>query len=162
MCPTPSRRIHHLPIGRSDVSNLAGTAAKTSIETWNAKIHPLPSFPSIPSTERYQHKLKMEGKPSTMTDERVLALNALGFVWNAHEAGWEERFNELLQFKAEKGHCNVPSLYKVNQKLATWVKCARRQYKLLIAGKKSNMTLERATRLASVGFVWELRPTIMK
>lgn len=97
-----------------------------------------------------------------MTDDRVLALNALGFVWNAHEAGWEERFNELLKFKAEKGHCNVPSLYKENQKLATWVKCARRQYKLLVAQKRSNMTLERATRLATIGFVWELRPTIMK
>jgi len=112
--------------------------------------------------QRYQYKLKLENKPSTMTDDRVLALNALGFVWNAHEAGWEERFNELLQFKVDNGHCNVPSIYKENQKLATWVKCARRQYKLLVAGRKSNMTMERATRLASVGFVWELRPTIMK
>lgn len=104
----------------------------------------------------------MESKPSTMTDDRVLALNALGFVWNAHEAGWEERFHELLKFKAEKGHCNVPSLYKENQQLATWVKCARRQYKLLLAGKKSNMTLERISRLNQLGFTWELRPTIMK
>lgn len=97
-----------------------------------------------------------------MTDDRILALNALGFIWNAHEAGWEERFNELVKFKAEQGHCNVPSLHKGNQKLATWVKCARRQYKLLVAGKKSNMTLERATRLANVGFVWELRPQILR
>jgi hypothetical protein len=97
-----------------------------------------------------------------MTDDRILALNALGFVWNAHEVGWEERFNELVKFKAEMGHCNVPSLNKENQKLATWVKCARRQYKLLFAGKKSNMTPERATRLANIGFVWELRPQLMK
>jgi hypothetical protein len=107
--------------------------------------------------QRYQYKLTQEDKPSTMTEDRIQALNALGFVWNSHEAIWEERCTELNAFKLVNGHCNVPSLFVTNQKLATWVKCQRRQYKLFVAQKQSNMTTERAARLHQFGFVWELR-----
>jgi hypothetical protein len=107
--------------------------------------------------QRYQYKLKSEGKPSTMTDDRIAALNALGFVWNSHGAVWEERLNEIKEYKRQNGHCNVPSQYDENQKLATWVKCQRRQYKLFVASKRSNMTVERVNRLQGMGFVWEIR-----
>jgi hypothetical protein len=108
--------------------------------------------------QRYQYKLRLEGKPCTMTEDRIGALNALGFVWNSHEAIWEERWTELEEFKlANGGHCNVPSQFETNQKLATWVKCQRRQYKLFLAQQPSNMTPNRAARLHELGFVWELR-----
>ena len=109
--------------------------------------------------QRYQYKLsRLEGKPSTMTEDRIAALNDLGFVWNSHEAIWEERWTELNDFKQVNGHCNVPSQFETNQKLATWVKCQRRQYKLFVAQQQpSNMTTERAMRLHRLGFVWELR-----
>jgi hypothetical protein len=64
----------------------------------------------------------------------------------------------MKEFKLVTGHCNVPSQFETNQKLATWVKCQRRQYKLFVAKiPPSNMTTERAVRLHQLGFVWELR-----
>jgi hypothetical protein len=44
----------------------------------------------------------------SLTDRRMKLLNSIGFVWNAHDAAWEERFNELVKFKAKNGHTNVP------------------------------------------------------
>jgi hypothetical protein len=108
--------------------------------------------------QRYQFKLLQDGKPSTMTPERIEALNALGFAWNSHEAVWEERLNELRLFRRAHGHVNIPSIYEPNQKLSTWAKCQRRQKCLLDAGKRSNMTWSRVKRLEELGFVWKVRP----
>jgi hypothetical protein len=107
--------------------------------------------------QRYQYKLLKEGKPSTMTQERIKALEDIGFIWDSHNSAWEERVAELRRFKKRHGHCNVPSSYKENMRLATWVKCQRRQYKLFWQGKASNITLERIEQLQELGFEWSLR-----
>ena len=88
---------------------------------------------------------------------RVKALESLGFVWDSHSAVWQERMNELLEFKKIHSHCNVPTTYSENRKLAAWVKCQRRQYKLRREGKASNMTPERINDLEKIGFEWLLR-----
>ena len=46
--------------------------------------------------QRYQFKLKQESKRSTMSDERVSALNEIGFIWDSHSAIWDERLSELI------------------------------------------------------------------
>jgi hypothetical protein len=107
--------------------------------------------------QRYQYKLMVEGKQSTMTDERVTALEDIGFVWDSQGAAWAERLNELAEFRKIYMHCNVPSNYSENSQLATWVKCQRRQYKLHVEGKASNMTPLRISSLENMGFEWELR-----
>lgn len=107
--------------------------------------------------QRYQYKLMMEGKCSTMTEERVKALEEIGFVWDSQGAAWEERLGELEEFRRTFMHCNVPSNYAQNRPLATWVKCQRRQYKLFAEGKQSNMTPKRIAQLENMGFEWELR-----
>jgi hypothetical protein len=107
--------------------------------------------------QRYQYKLMVEGKQSTMTPERVTALEDIGFVWDSQGAAWAERLQELAVFHSTFRHCNVPSNYHANPQLATWVKCQRRQYKLHIEGKPSNMTSSRVRELESLGFEWELR-----
>jgi hypothetical protein len=108
--------------------------------------------------QRYQYKLKNEGKQSTMTDQRVVALEDHCFIWDSHGAAWQERWNELCDYKKNNGgHCNVPSNFPSNPQLATWVKCQRRQYKLYWDGKTSNMTLGRIAELEKLGFEWELR-----
>ena len=104
--------------------------------------------------QRCQYKAKLEGKHSTLTHARQEALEKLGFVWDSRRAAWEERFNELLAFRNKNGHCNVPTNFKENPKLSTWVKCQRRQYKLFLEGKKTHMTRERISKLSSVYFVW--------
>jgi soluble cytochrome b562 len=107
--------------------------------------------------QRYQYKLKKDGKVSTMTDARIQKLQDAGFVWDSHAAAWQERYNELKEYLAEHGDCNVPSNYSKNPQLATWVKCQRRQCKLFWNGKSSNMTLDRIFGLNQLGFAWKLR-----
>jgi Helicase associated domain len=96
------------------------------------------------------------GKPSTLTPERLDLLSSLGFVWDSHEVNWSEKFDALLAFKRAKGDCNVPSNFE-DKKLATWVKCQRRQYKLYCDKRASSMTAERIDELNKIGFLWEIR-----
>eukprot|EP00537_Pseudo-nitzschia_pungens_P007553 CAMPEP_0172355922 /NCGR_PEP_ID=MMETSP1060-20121228/294_1 /TAXON_ID=37318 /ORGANISM="Pseudo-nitzschia pungens, Strain cf. cingulata" /LENGTH=381 /DNA_ID=CAMNT_0013075787 /DNA_START=118 /DNA_END=1263 /DNA_ORIENTATION=+ len=107
--------------------------------------------------QRYQYKLKGLGKHSSMTEDRVLALAKLGFVWNSHDAVWEERLKELKQYKNVYGNTNVPSKYEDNPQLAIWVKRQRRQYKFLTEGKQSTMTPQRMQKLNEINFSWSGR-----
>ena len=107
--------------------------------------------------QRYQLKLKQDGKRSTMTRERQELLDSIGFEWNAHEASWDERFKELQIFKSRHGHCDVPTRDKENPKLSIWVKSQRRQYKLFRMGQPSSMTAERLQKLSELGFEWDPR-----
>jgi Helicase associated domain len=107
--------------------------------------------------QRYQYKLMLERKSTTMTPERVKALDEIGFVWDSQGAAWGDRLGELQQFRQQFKHCNVPSNYFDNPRLATWIKCQRRQYKLYVEGKPSNMTPQRIQHLENLGFEWGLR-----
>jgi hypothetical protein len=109
--------------------------------------------------QRYQYKLMMEGKTSAMTEERVNTLDEMGFAWDVQGAAWGERLDELKEFRSIYMHCFVTSNYTENPRLASWVKCQRRQYKLRMDGKASNMTPQRIRDLEAVGFVWLLRST---
>lgn len=116
-----------------------------------------PSLSRWVKRQRYQFKLLKEGKASTMTDERIERLEAVGFVWDSHNTTWERRIEELREYKKVHGHVSVPTSYKENMKLATWVKQQRRQYKLFCQGRPSNITLERIDQLQSMGFEWSIR-----
>jgi hypothetical protein len=107
--------------------------------------------------QRYQYSLKQEGKHSTLSPEREEFLDNLGFIWDSHAAQWEERLKELDEFRETHGHCYVPTKYPASPKLSIWVKCQRRQYKLFQQGSRSNMTTDRITRLAKIGFVFHPR-----
>jgi hypothetical protein len=107
--------------------------------------------------QRYQHKLLLLGKHSTLTEERILALEGLGFVWDSHRAAWEERLDELRHFRAKHGHCNVPANFEENPTLAIWIKCQRRQRRLYYKGEPSNMNQERIQKMDALGFLWNPR-----
>ena len=107
--------------------------------------------------QRYQYRIMNEGKHSSMTPERLEALQALSFTWDSHSVAWLERWHELAEFKQWYGHPNVPKHYPENRQLAIWVKCQRRQYMLCASGQYSNMTPDRIERLNSLGFVFNPR-----
>lgn len=101
--------------------------------------------------QRHQYKLRASGKHSHLTDERVQLLEDIGFIWDSHDAAWEENYEGLLEFHRKNGHCHVPV---AEARLSTWMKRQRRQYKLFIAGKPSTMTQTRIDKLNKLGFVW--------
>jgi hypothetical protein len=108
--------------------------------------------------QRHQHKLKMQGKASTITDERIGLLEASGCVWDSHHEAFQIRLKELAEFKALHGHTAVPAKYTANIQLATWCKCQRRQYRLFQEGQPSNLSPERIHDLERLGFEWKSNP----
>jgi len=70
-------------------------------------------------------------------------------------AQWNEQYNELVKFQRENGHCNVPSKFTRNIRLAQWVKRQRYQYKTKMEGKLSPLSDERQAALNDLGFIWD-------
>jgi len=119
-----------------------------------------PSLGSWVSNQRQQYKLLKEGKSSTMSKDRIGALEFIGFTWQMKEQSsvpWIEQYEELKQYKLQKGHCEVPNKYNENPSLGTWVKRQRTQYRLLNEGKSSIMSEERIGALEFIGFTWRMQ-----
>jgi hypothetical protein len=108
--------------------------------------------------QRYQRCLKERGLQSTLTDEREQRLVDVGFVWNSHDASWQEHFESYERFvMVHSADCGVPLNYSPDPSLSTWCKHQRRQYKCMVAGLPSTLTPERIEKLNSVGFSWNPR-----
>jgi hypothetical protein len=164
---------------RSHRSNSSFAFRQSQLDQWNQRYQDLVEFrnaqghclvplkyPEHPSLarwiqrQRYQYRLKHDGKHSSLTDEREATLENLGFIWDSHGAAWEERWNELLAFRDQFGHCHVPAYYPDNPKLSIWVKFQRKQFKLLSSTcKRSRYGRERVSKLLHLGFVFDPRNT---
>lgn len=126
------------------------------------------SHPTLGVWTTEQRKLYqwfLEGKPTSMNAERMNQLSELGFVWQVGERRpkdknkplktWEERFQQLLEFKEMHGHTVVPQHYP---ELGQWVHKQRQGYKKMKDGNpKTHMTAQKALKLADVGFVFDAR-----
>lgn len=122
-----------------------GKAFSTAMEAWMA-------------SQKAQHKLYLEGKPSKLTSAHVALLNHLDPRWNepsrAYAERWEKRFEELRQFKQDHGDTLIPYKYPENQQLSNWVQNQRKFGKMVKAGKKASITPERIEKLEKLGFDW--------
>jgi hypothetical protein len=70
---------------------------------------------------------------------------------------WNERYTELVEYRNQFGHCNVPYHWPDNKPLSQWVKRQRHQRKLKTEKKHSNLTDEREHILDILGFIWDSR-----
>jgi hypothetical protein len=59
-----------------------------------------------------------------LTSKQVKLLNAIGFYWDPREEIWVTRFEELISFRGEFGHCNA-ELEPGYSKLHEWLKRQR-------------------------------------
>lgn len=108
--------------------------------------------------QRRQFKAKSEGKPTMLTDERKAQLDELGFIWKVRDrADWNDRYEQLLEFKKENGHCIVPQHYSRNRALGKWVAKQREQYRFFREGRHSFLTEERIDLLKSINFTWQIK-----
>jgi hypothetical protein len=107
-------------------------------------------------TQRRQYSNKKCGKQSSITDERIKALDDIGFIWSIFEETWSQRYYELISYKKYHGDCMVPSAFSSNPQLAKWVDMQRTQYRHLRLGKPSLLTDERISSLEEIGFVWNV------
>jgi len=117
-----------------------------------------PTQPSTPlrrwvEKQRSEYKKIRAGEDSHLTLMRIQRLNDIGFSFEAKckPKTWEERYDELVEFKAKFGHCKVPRLYNG---LGKWVADQRQKYSKLTQDKKTNMTQEKAQKLTDLGMIW--------
>jgi len=113
--------------------------------------------------QRTHYSKKKDGLKTPLTNERIRALESIGFRWRLApprsmppRIPWEDRLEELKQYKAEHGDCHVPQHYSKNKSLGEWVSTQRKQYKLYMKGEASSMTRSRALALQEIGFKWSI------
>lgn len=96
--------------------------------------------------------------------KRIADLTEIGFVFQAGkrinlppkhlQKNWDQRFEELLQYKEVHRDCVVP---QSTPGLGEWVHRQRKDYKALKEDKPTRMTAARAIKLQEVGFVFDTR-----
>jgi Helicase associated domain len=90
-------------------------------------------------------------KMGTLSEERQLRLNEIGFIWDAHESRWDTKFTELRRCKELFGGDWSAKEWKDNPELGSWV---REQRKL---GNRGKLSADRKARLDALGFDWNPR-----
>ena len=109
--------------------------------------------------QRYRYKKNTGEKSTVLTAEHTRALDGIGFDWGTRKAdflpSWNERLQQLRDYKVLFGHCLVPQQYAYNQELGHWVSNQRKYYNSHQKGRKSPMTAELIRALESVGFEWK-------
>jgi rubredoxin len=88
------------------------------------------------------------GNRDAMLAQRRQRLDAIGFVWEPLQGGWDEGFAALTEYKAREGHCRVPRGHNERSlKLGQWVSTQRKA--------RDTMSAERKQRLDDLGFIWD-------
>lgn len=85
---------------------------------------------------------------SLLSNAQLKKLNSVNFEWarpTDKDLLWQQRYSDLLAFKAEHGHARVPSTWK-NKQLAGWVSKQREGEKAMIPWRKR--------MLNEIGFFW--------
>eukprot|EP00978_Attheya_sp_CCMP212_P001096 scaffold2268_cov61-Attheya_sp.AAC.1 len=116
------------------------------------------------SRQRMEYRLLKEGKDSRLTSDRCKKFESIGFEFKwappTKDAPtgppWDQRFQELVDFKKINGHTNVPQLVGL---LGRWVKRQRTEYRFLKEGKDSQLTSDRLKKLESIGFEFKCHPS---
>lgn len=107
------------------------------------------------SLQRRLLKMRKEGRPTTLTADRLRLLEDLGLESGMRATTtWMDRFMELKRYKDEHGNCDVPQKWKENVSLGRWVDNQKTQHKKLYDGKPTHLTIERIQLLVSIGFNW--------
>lgn len=91
---------------------------------------------------------------SSLTKERIHALNSIGFVWKPKTWMWNFRFNQLKEFKKKHGHTKVSTS---KSDLGNWVHIQRKEFRNRQLNKHSYLTDERMEALNSIGFIWKVQ-----
>jgi superfamily II DNA or RNA helicase len=85
---------------------------------------------------------------SKLNTDRIKRLDAINFSWDVFSEQWDFAYGELVKFRKQHGHCQVPVSYEINGlKLGRWASTQR--------SNKSSLSSDRIKRLNSLGFIWK-------
>jgi len=94
-----------------------------------------------------------ERKAGTLTPERMAELDALGMVWNPHDANYRAGVDHLRAYAAREGNAKVPDSHVADDgyKLGAWVGTRRGER------KAGSLSAARIAELDALGMVWDPR-----
>ena len=139
---------------RSRHAHLAVHPPPTEPLGFAADSHPIPALKTDAIERLDSSNFRLSNRRTNrerLAPERVRRLDEVGFEWDPVGTRWEEMFQQLVEFKKEHGHTNVPQRSGKYGDLGTWVRnqrAAKRYNRPIIAG--------RGKRLDEIGFVWRL------
>jgi hypothetical protein len=93
-----------------------------------------------------------------MSNEELELLDELNLRWQSRDVGtWEDRFAEVVAFKAGHGHCEIPTVFRQNPKLGRFVNAMRTQK------NRGSLSVDRIAKLDAIGFAWaSTRRTVVR
>jgi len=96
---------------------------------------------------------RRDRQAGTLSPAKVAELNALGMVWDPHEARYRIGVDHLRAYTAAQGHANVPRGYVTDGgfALGTWVSHRRRDR------RAGTLSTARIAELNALGMVWGSR-----
>ena len=118
-----------------------------------------PSLGNWCNSTRSAYRRTQQGLKSdrNLTPDRIKRLEEIGLEWYPDKASFDKRYDDLVAFKKEFGHCNVTrSGYKGISSLGDWCSAMRNAYRRKQNGDKIrvNLSQERIERLEEIGFRW--------
>jgi Helicase associated domain len=102
--------------------------------------------------QRQHYKKLKDGKSASITPERIAMLEEIEFVWNAQDALFRKRLEELREFVDANGFGRVPPV-KTHCTLSKWLQRQRQYYLKMKEGEKVSLTQERVSELQKLGFL---------
>jgi len=77
----------------------------------------------------------MKARSKELLDRAIaatIALDSIGFTWTSEAVSmkWREMYERLKQYRSLNGDADVPSRWKQDLELATWVQTQRARKKL--------------------------------
>ncbi|KAL7460098.1 hypothetical protein ACHAXS_000565 [Conticribra weissflogii] len=154
---------------RKDVDNARWVSRFNELVDYYC-VHKHPNVPfrynANPKLGGWVQKQRDFKKKCKLAPFKETALNSIGFSWVLekkrlpkvdregiynYEDLWEFRFDQLREFKAVHGHCNVPYRYPIDPTLGRWVQ-NQREFR-----KKRTLRKDRVERLEELGFQWVMR-----
>ena len=98
---------------------------------------------------RWVAEQRADFQKGKLKPDRIAKLDAIGFEWRVRPKR-SDRLAQLEAFKAERGHCRVPSSgLNANPELAQWVSVQRHAF------KKGKLEADRIAKLEAMGFDWD-------
>lgn len=137
-------------VGRKELKKERANEYDTQLESVSASSNKYIQDNSDSESEDDKKKSHWVGV-NYLTKERRDKLDALGFTWkfdSSQKKSWEERLQELVEWKEQYGNYQVPRRYPF---LGEWVYRQR----FMFLAKDENFMKEKCALLNEIGFEWE-------
>lgn len=102
---------------------------------------------------RTMKRNQQKGRWHSLSEERLELLARVDFQWDAWEARWMQKYQELADYVRINGKGSIPSM-RTNKVLRCWVIQQQKQYKQKLKGETAALNEKRKDLLDELGFPW--------